>query len=114
MATTLSLLSVFQTTAWVVPVMGGVLLVAGSCALVRMSPLPSAFEPISAAVAVLLWVTGLYARGEAHAGVIPGQAAFRSLGDTARTGFTEIHNLPTPAPPHHGLVMLTVVGVAAI
>jgi transglutaminase-like putative cysteine protease len=114
LATTLSLQSVFQSNAWVIPVMGAVVIVSGTCALVRASPLPSAFEPISAAIAVLIWLTILDARSVSHVGVIPGRLAFRQLGQVARNGFTEIHQLPTPAPAHKGLVLLTVVGVAAI
>lgn len=114
MATATSLLTVFATSGWVVPVMGAILIVSGSCALVRYSPLPSAFEPITAAIAVLLWVTLLDARSKAHLGFVPGRLALRHLGHTAQSGFTEIRKLPTPAPAHHGLVLLTVIGVAAI
>jgi transglutaminase-like putative cysteine protease len=113
-ATATSLISVFKTTAWVVPVFGAIIIVAGSCALVRSSPLPSALEPIAAALAILLWVTFLFARSKAHLGFIPGRLAFHHLDLTARRGFTQIHKLPTPAPAHHGLVLLTVIGVSAI
>jgi transglutaminase-like putative cysteine protease len=114
MATSTALISVFSSNGWVIPVMGAILIVAGSCALVRSSPLPSAFEPILAAVAILCWITFLDARSKAHFGFIPGRLALRHLDRTARRGFTQIHRLPTPAPPHHGLVLLTVVGVSAI
>ncbi|HEX3825064.1 MAG TPA: DUF3488 and transglutaminase-like domain-containing protein [Mycobacteriales bacterium] len=113
-ATATSLMSVFSSSAWVVPVIGAILIVSGSCTLVRYSPLPSAFEPITAAIAVLLWVTALDAHSKAHLGFIPGRLALRHLGHVARGGFTEIRRLPTPAPAHHGLVLLTVVGVAAV
>ena len=114
MATSLSLLSVFATAGWVIPVMGAIVIVSGSCALVRRSPLPSAFEPIVAALGVLIWLTLLDARSEAHFGVIPGGLAFTRLGQIARNGFDEIHRLPTPVPAHQGMVLLAVVGVAAI
>jgi TgpA N-terminal domain/Transglutaminase-like superfamily len=109
-----SLTSVFAGKGWVIPVMGAIVIVAAACSLVRASPLPSALEPIAAAVAVLLWVTLLDSRSKAHFGFIPGRLALHHLGRTARAGFTEIHRLPTPAPTHHGLVLLAVVGVAAI
>jgi TgpA N-terminal domain len=109
-----ALTSVFADAAWVVPVFGAVLVVAGSCALVRWSPLPSMFEPIVAAVMVLLWVTFLDERPRAHFGLIPGRLAFHRLGGLARSGFNEIHRSPTPVPARHGVVLLTVVGVAAI
>jgi transglutaminase-like putative cysteine protease len=109
-----SLRSVFASSGWVVPVVGAILIVSGSCALVRYSPLPSAFEPITAAIGVLLWVTVLDAHSKAHLGIVPGRLALRHLGHVARSGFTEIRTLPTPAPAHHGLVLLTVVGVSAV
>jgi transglutaminase-like putative cysteine protease len=113
-ATSVSLMSVFSTSAWLVPVVGAIVLVAGACALVRWSPLPSAFEAFTAAIAVVLWVTFLYARKWSHFGFIPGRTAFRHLGHLARHGFTDVHKLPTPVPTHKGLVLLTVIGVAAI
>jgi len=109
-----ALTSVFADSGWVVPVLGAVVIVSGSCALVRASRLPSMFEPIVAAVMVLLWVTFIDERHRAHLGFIPGRLAFRRLGGLARSGFDEIHRLPTPVPARHGLVLLTVVGVAAI
>jgi transglutaminase-like putative cysteine protease len=114
MTASVSLLSVFSSTVWMMPVMVSIAVVAATCAIVRASPLPSAFEPVLAAVGVLVWVTVLDARSEAHAGFIPGRLAFRHLGHVARHGFTEIHRLPTPAPAHTGLVLLTIIGVSAI
>jgi transglutaminase-like putative cysteine protease len=114
MTAAVSLLSVFSSTVWMMPVMVAVAVVAGVCALVRASPLPSALEPVFAALGVLIWVTVLDARSQAHLGFIPGRLAFRHLGHIARHGFNEIHRLPTPAPPHDGLVLLTIIGVSAI
>ncbi len=113
-AAAMSLASVYSSSAWAVPVIGAVLLVSGACALIRWSPLPSALEPLSAAIAVLLWVTALDAHQQARFGFIPGRAAVQHLGRLARHGFTDIHKLPTPVPTHKGLVLLTVVGVAAV
>jgi transglutaminase-like putative cysteine protease len=59
-------------------------------------------------------VTFLDAREQARFGVIPGRSAFQTLGRLARNGFSDIHNSPAPAPAHKGLVLLTVVGVAAV
>jgi transglutaminase-like putative cysteine protease len=114
MAASLSLLSVFASAGWLLPVMGAVVIVSGSCALVRRSPLPSVVEPVAAALGVLLWMTVLDAHSQARLGVIPSGASFTRLGQVARTGFSEVHKLPTPVPPHQGLVLLTVVGVAAV
>lgn len=114
MATATSLTSIFSDSAWVVPVMGGIVIVAAACGLVRAAPLPSVLEPIAAAIGVLIWLTILDARAKAHLGVVPGRLAFRHLGAVARAGFTQIHDLPTPTPAHQGVVFLTVIGVAAV
>jgi hypothetical protein len=114
LATATSLSAVYVGSGWIIPIFGAVILVVGACAAVRASPLPSAFEPIVAAIAVVIWLTILDAHSKAHFDVIPGRLAFRHLGKVASGGFTEIHRLPTPAPTRHGLLLLTVVGVAAI
>lgn len=113
-AVSLSLASVYTGGGWFVPVMVAILLVSGTSALVRWSPLPSAFEPLLAALAVTIWVTILDASDVAHLGFVPGRTAFEHLGHTAHRGFLDIRKLPTPIPTHHGLVLLTVIGVAAI
>ena len=114
MATSSALLTVYRGSGWVVPVFGAIVIVSASCALIRSSPLPSALEPIVAAIAILLWLTLLFSRSKAHLGFIPGRLALHHLSHTARRGFNQIQRLPTPAPTHHGLLLLTVVGVAAV
>jgi len=114
MASALTLTAVFSSGAWFIPVMIAVLLVSASCALVRWSPLPSVLEPLTAAVAVLLWVTWLYARSQARYGFLPDAASMRTLDHLARAGFTDIRKLPPPVPAHHGLVLITVVGTAVV
>jgi transglutaminase-like putative cysteine protease len=114
MAAALSLTAVFSSAGWLLPVMIALLLVSASCALIRWSPLPSVLEPVTAAVAVLLWVTWLYARPEAKYGFVPDAASLRMLDHLARNGFTDIRKLPAPVPPHHGLILIAVVGSAVV
>jgi transglutaminase-like putative cysteine protease len=111
--TALSLASVFTGAGWFAPVMIAIVLVSGVSALVRWSPLPSAFEPLLAAVAVLFWLTLLDAHGSAHIGFVPGRTALEHLGRIAHHGFADVRKLPTPVPTHRGLILLAVVGVAA-
>jgi transglutaminase-like putative cysteine protease len=114
MTSALTLTSIFSSASWFLPVMIAVVLVAGSCALIRWSPLPSLLEPLTAAVAVLLWVTWLYARPQAKYGIVPDTASMRVLDHLARAGFTDIRKLPPPVPAHQGLVLITTVGVAVV
>lgn len=113
-AATASLAAVFSSNAWLVPVAGAVVLVAASCAAVRWSPLPSLFEPLAAAVAVLLWVTSRFAAAQAAGGIVPNGSAFQRLNTLARNGFTDIRKLPPPVPAHHGLILITVMGVTVV
>ncbi len=114
MASALSLTAVFSAGGWIFPVMVAVLLVSGSCALIRWSPLPSLLEPLLASITVLLWVTWLYARPQARYGIVPDGASMRVLDHLARAGFTDIRRLPPPVPTHHGLVLITTIGVAVV
>lgn len=114
MAAALTLSAVFTSYAWLLPVLIAVFLVSGSCALIRWSPLPSLLEPLTATLAVLLWITWLYARPEAKFGIVPDAASMRVLDHLARAGFTDIRKLPPPVPAHHGLVLITVVGAAVV
>jgi transglutaminase-like putative cysteine protease len=113
-ATALSLHTVFAGGGWFFPIMGSIALVFATTSAARGARLPSVLHPMLAAVAVLLWITLLDARHVAVAGFIPGPAAFRVLGQVTRTGFTDVHRLATPVPTHRGVVLLAVVGVAAM
>jgi transglutaminase-like putative cysteine protease len=113
-AAALPLTAVFKGAGWVVPVVVAVALVSASCALIRWSPLPSILEPLTAAVAVLIFVTWYFAASRATAGFLPNGPALRHLGVLARSGFTDIRKLPTPVPAHPGLVLIATVGIAAV
>ena len=106
--------AVFNSWSWALPVLITIALVAGASEAVRRLRIPSPLGPLIAAALVLGYVTLLDARQVAIGGVIPGPAAFRVLGDTARTGFTDIRRLSTPVPAHPGLVLLIVVAIAAV
>src|SRR4051794_13996057 len=96
------------------PVVGAVAIVAGTNEAVRRLRIPAPLGPLLAAGLVLCYLTGLDARHAAVGGVLPGPAALRVLGDTARTGFTDIRRLTTPVPTHDGLVLLVIVAMAAV
>lgn len=114
LAASTSLSAVFSSGGWFVPVAVAVALVAVACSLVRWSPLPSVFEPLAAAVAVLLWLTWRFASAQATSGFIPNGGSLHRLGVLARSGFTDIRKLPPPVPTHQGLVLITAIGVAVV
>ena len=105
---------VFHGYGWLFPVLGGILVVVVLSELVRLSPLPAAFGPIIAAGGMLLYITALYSRPEAYWHFIPTGSSLHALADVARSGFHDVHKLTTPVPPHQGLVLLAVVGIAGV
>jgi transglutaminase-like putative cysteine protease len=106
--------SVFHGTGWVLPVAGAVLLVAAVNELLRRSRVVAALGPVVAAGAVLCYLTAGYASATAYAHVVPSSASLQTLGDIARSGFTDVRTMATPVPTHRGLVLLAIVGVAAV
>ena len=109
-----ALAGVYAGYGWVFPVLGGILVVVALSELVRLSPLPGALGPLLAAAGVTSYITAVYAPTHAYAKFIPTSTSLHALADVARTGFHDIHNLTTPVPAHHGLVLLAVVGIAAV
>jgi transglutaminase-like putative cysteine protease len=95
-------------------VLGGVAIVVAVSELVRASPLPAALGPLLAAAAVTCYITAAYAGSSAYAHVIPSRASLHVLATIARQGFHDVHKLSTPVPTHQGLVLLAVVGIAAV
>ncbi|HEX3908120.1 MAG TPA: DUF3488 and transglutaminase-like domain-containing protein [Mycobacteriales bacterium] len=113
-ATALSLHTVFAGWHWLGPVLGTIVLVMGTTAAARAARLPAVLQPIAAGVVILLWITFLDARSVAVDGVFPGPSAFRALRDVTRNGINDVHQLATPVPTHRGVVLLAVLGVAAV
>jgi transglutaminase-like putative cysteine protease len=113
-AAALSFSAVFDGWSWLVPVVAAIAIVFAVNETVRRLRVPSPLGPLAAAGLVLCYLTLLDARPVAVAGVLPGPAALRMLGDTARSGFTDIRKLSTPVPTHSGLVFLIIVAMAAV
>ena len=114
LAASTALSAVFIDLRWLFPVAGAVLLVAAVNELTRRTPIAAALGPVLSAAAVLVYVTAIDAGSSAYAGVLPTRASLVALGDLARGGFTDIRTLAAPVPTHRGLVLLAVVGLAAV
>ncbi|HET7311817.1 MAG TPA: DUF3488 and transglutaminase-like domain-containing protein [Mycobacteriales bacterium] len=109
-----SLTAVYRGYIWLVPVAAAVAIVVAVGELVRRSPLPAALAPLLAAGGVVLLLTRLYAAHDAWLGVFPTPSSMSALADVARSGFDDVRRLAPPVPAHHGLVLLAIVGVAAV
>ncbi|HMC70106.1 MAG TPA: transglutaminaseTgpA domain-containing protein, partial [Mycobacteriales bacterium] len=105
---------VFNGYGWLFPVLGGIAVVVVLSELVRLSPVPATFGPIVAAAGMTAYITAVYAPADAYARFIPTGNSLNALADVARNGFHDVHKLTTPVPPHRGLVLLAVVGIAAV
>ena len=114
LAASTALSAVFVDLRWLFPVAGAIFVVAGVNDLARRTPLAAAFGPILAAAAVLVYITAIDTGAEAYGRVIPTSTSLVALGDLARNGFNDIRSLAAPVPSHKGLVLLAVVGVAAV
>jgi len=114
LAASSALAAVFVDMRWLFPVAGAIFVVAGVNDLARRTPLAAAFGPVLAAAAVLVYITAIDTGSEAYARVIPTRSSLAALGDLARSGFNDIRSLAAPVPSHKGLVLLAVVGVAAV
>jgi transglutaminase-like putative cysteine protease len=106
--------SVFDGYGWLFPVLGGIAVVVAVSELVRASPLPAALGPLLAAAAVTCYITAAYAGASAYGQVIPNRDSLHVLATLARQGFHDVHKLSTPVPTHRGLVLIAVVGIAAV
>lgn len=106
--------SVFAGYNWILPVLGGIAVVVAVSELVRVSPLPAALGPLLAAAGMTCYITAAYAGTSAYAHVIPSRESLHVLAAIARQGFHDVHKLSTPVPTHQGLVLLAVVGIAAV
>lgn len=114
MLSTAALGAVFDSLSWLLPVAGAIAIVAGAGELCRRAGLSVVVSPFLAAAGVLVYVTALFARGAAVAYVVPGPGALRALHGLAQQGFADIQTFAPPVPATHGLVLITVVGVALV
>lgn len=113
-AASFALSSVFVDMRWLFPVAGVIFLVAVVNDLTRRTPIAAALGPVLAAVAALLYITAIDAGTAAYARVFPTRDSMVVLGDLARSGFDDMRSLAAPVPTHRGLVLLAIVGLAAV
>ena len=105
---------VFDGMAWLLPAVGAIAVVTGVSELGRRVGAPLALLPVLAALAVTGYLTALFAGHQALAFVIPGTAAVRELRGEVVQGFADMRVLAPPVPTNSGMVLITVVGIAAV
>ncbi|HVA59958.1 MAG TPA: DUF3488 and transglutaminase-like domain-containing protein [Mycobacteriales bacterium] len=105
---------IFTSGDWVIPTVVGVLLVLAGGEIVRVLRWAAALGPLLSGALVLGWVTWRDGRPGAWLGFVPSRRSFAELAAAARSGFADIRNYQPPVPATHGMILLTVVGVALV
>ena len=113
-----SLHAVFVDTAWVAPVVGAVLAVlvgaeVGSRLGQHLVARPL-WRFLGSALTATFFLTAVYAHEGAVFGFIPRGHTWHLLNAMRHKAFTEIHDLPTPAPTYKAIMMITAAGVAMV
>ena len=112
--TSSSLLRVYDGTGWLLPVVGGVAVVAAAGLLARRLRVPALLQPAVAVVLVAVYVALLDARTTLALGLLPTPGTARRLGTLFGQGLLDVDQRSAPVPTHVGLVLLAVLGVAAV
>lgn len=109
-----SLLKVFRGLGWVPEVVGVVLAVAAAGLFARRLRVPALLQPAWGVLAAGAYVVLLYARDTLALGVVPTRDTAVALGTRIGEGLLDVEELMAPVPTNAGLVLLAVLGVAAI
>ncbi|MEU6808384.1 DUF3488 and transglutaminase-like domain-containing protein [Streptomyces sp. NPDC046831] len=109
-----ALLPLVDRTTWVLQ--AGLLLAvqAGVGAATRRVPLPRALTVAAQVLVAVLLLTLVFARDQAHAGLVPGPDALRHLAHLLRDGADDVGQYAIPAPLSTGIRLMLVGGVLLI
>jgi hypothetical protein len=112
--TATSLFRVYDDGGFAYPVLGAVLAVAAAGLLLRRLRVPALLQPVVAVVAVGLYLALLHARDTLALGLLPTLDTARRLGTLLGEGLADVETTSAPVPTTPGLVLLAVVGAAAV
>ncbi|MFF5107751.1 transglutaminaseTgpA domain-containing protein [Streptosporangium sp. NPDC000509] len=113
-AVALALYPLFQGGAWFWSSLGAILVVTGVGMLAGHYTLPGWLAPPVQVLAVLLYLTAVFAGDEAWARVFPTWDSLDRLDELLTTGFADIQRFAAPVPDNAGIVLLTCGGVGLI
>lgn len=109
-----TLVPLYDSARWVVPVILTVAAVAFAGAVARAVRLPAPLQPIVQLVVLLTILTILYAQPEAALGFLPGPAALEQLQAFTRESLVVADAAVTPVPSTPELIFLAVAGVGIV
>jgi transglutaminase-like putative cysteine protease len=102
---------VFDYGGWLTPVLGAILITAGTGALSRHWRLPRFSIPFWQVLALFCWLVFVFARDDAFWWIVPTPSAIDRLADVFAAGFADVNRYATPVAPFRGIVALTVAGI---
>ena len=111
---TASLRPVYADLGWLLPVLGAVVVVVGASTLARAGGAPRAAQPLAGVVALLAYVTLVFAGSTLAYGLLPTPTTVSSLSSLVRGGLQDVQVLAPPVPTTSQLVVLAVLGTGAI
>jgi transglutaminase-like putative cysteine protease len=112
--TSSALTRVYDDAGWLPAVVGAVLAVAAGGLLARRLRMPALLQPTVAVVLVGAYVSLVYARDTLGLLLLPTTETARRVGDLIGEGLLAVDEQAAPVTTTPGLVLLSVLGVAAI
>lgn len=109
-----ALLPLVETSGWIVQAAILLALQSGVGALARRVPLARPVTVAAQALVSLLFLTLLFAREHALAGIVPGPEVFRHFGVLLQTGGDDVGRYAIPAPLTDGIRLMVVGGVLLV
>ncbi|MFD8816886.1 DUF3488 and DUF4129 domain-containing transglutaminase family protein [Streptomyces sp. NPDC059627] len=109
-----ALLPLVSPVTWLFQAAFLVAVQTGVGAAARRVPLARPLTVAAQALATLLMLTVVFARGHAIAGVIPGPDTFRYFGDLLQQGSDDVSRYAIPAPLTPGIRLMVIGGVLAV
>jgi transglutaminase-like putative cysteine protease len=108
------LVSVFDTSTWLIYTVVGVALVVGTAMLVRTLRGPAWAQVLAMLAVLLLYLTWAFPSGGEFAAIIPTGETFANFGKLLSTAGTDIRDQAVPVPDRDGLLLLTTGGVVLV
>jgi transglutaminase-like putative cysteine protease len=109
-----SLSRVFTNLSYLSELLGAIAVAFAAGWVSRRLDVPSVLAPAVSVVALIEYLTLVYFREHAFAGLIPTKTVFGDAGKAVGTGLRDIRSLAAPVEPTAELVMITVAGVFAV
>ncbi|MEU6011080.1 DUF3488 and transglutaminase-like domain-containing protein [Streptomyces sp. NPDC047453] len=114
LAASCALLPLVSPASWILQAILLLAVQSGVGAVTRRVPLARPLTVAAQALATLMMLTLVFARGQAFAGLIPGPEAFRHLAGLLREGADDVGRYAIPAPQTDGIRLMLVGGVLLI